>query len=167
MLKPGDRGWIERELEQSLRRVAAPGELWDRVHRAEHPRARSSSRFVAWATVPVLMVAALLGTHTRNNSAVQFRSSDPVEVRAWVRANAGIDVPLHDGNLAGARLLGPGAAVIAYRVQGRDLSLVVSSRRAVPPKGASISWKTGGQAYLLACSEPQYLKSCTLCHVGG
>jgi len=160
--------WIEQELEQSLRRVAAPQDLWDRIHSSQQPRIRVRTRFMAWATVPVVMLVALWGSHPRSNAAIQFRSSDPGEIRAWVRANADLDVPLHDGNLAGASIVSPRTVEIAYRTGGHEMSLFVSDA-AAPVRAAvgTISWSAGGQAYLLACAEPQYLKSCALCHVGG
>lgn len=160
--------WMEEELEQSLRRVTAPQDLWDRIHSSQQPRLRVRTRFMAWATVPVVMLVALWGSHPRSNGAIQFHSSDPAEIRAWVRTNADLDVPLHDGNLAGARIVAPHTVEIAYRAGGHDVSLLVSNTLTPDRRsGASISWMAGGQAYLLACAEPQYLKSCTLCHVGG
>ena len=168
MAKPKThKHWLEHELEQSLRRVSAPGELWDRMQSPQPARARVRTRFMTWATVPALMFVALWGSHSRNN-AIQFHSSDPAEIRAWVRANADLDVPLHDGNLAGASIVAPHTVKIAYYSGGHDMSLLVSKIPAPDRRiGTNISWMAGGQAYLLACAEPQYLKSCTLCHVGG
>ncbi|HLG98408.1 MAG TPA: hypothetical protein VKX49_18975 [Bryobacteraceae bacterium] len=168
MLKSENQQWIERELEQSLRRVAAPGELWERIQGAGKPRSWIRSRFVAWASVPVLMVAAFFGSHTRNNSGLQFRSSDPTEVRAWVKASTGLDVPLHTGNLAGANRISAHAAEISYRAGGREMSLIVSSAPAqVRRTGKSVAWTADGQTYLLACNAPQDMRACILCHVGG
>ena len=101
-------GWIERELEQSLRRVAAPEELWDRLQSPQPVRSRVQTRFMALATAPVVMLVALLGSHSANVPPVQFRSSDAREVQAWVKARTGLDVPMHAGNLAGASI-GPAA----------------------------------------------------------
>ena len=169
MVKSGThKQWMEEELERSLRRVSAPEELWDRIQSPQHVRARVRTRFMAWATVPVLMFAALWGSHSRNNPSVQFHSSDPAEIRAWVKANAGLDVPLHAGNLAGAKVVSARTAEIAYKVAGRDVSLLVSdARTSVRRNGRSVSWMSGGQTYLLACAEPQDFKACVMCHVGG
>ena len=168
MVKPGiQKQWMVEELEQSLRRVCAPEELWDRIQSPQHTRARVRTRFMAWAAVPMLMFVAVWGTHSRNNPSIQFHSSDPAEIRAWVNANAGLDVPLHAGNLAGAKVLSAQTAEIAYRVGGRDVSLLVSKTADVQRNGRSVSWTTGGQTYLLACAEPQDFKACVMCHVGG
>jgi len=169
MVKPEThRQWMEEELERSLRRVSAPEELWDRIQNPQPARGHVRTRFMAWAAVPALMFVAVWGTHSRNNPAIQFHSSDPAEIRAWVRANAGLDVPLHAGNLAGAKVVSPHTAEIAYRVAGRDVSLLVSNARtSVQRNGRSVSWMTGGQTYLLARAEPQDFKACVMCHVGG
>jgi hypothetical protein len=169
MVKPEThKQWIEQELERSLRRVSAPEELWDRIQSPKHARTRVRTRFMAWATVPVLTFVALLGSHSRNNPAIQFHSNDPAEIRAWVKANAGLDVPLHAGNLAGADVVSAHTAQIAYIVAGRNLSLLVSDNPvSVRRNGKSVSWTTGGQTYLLACAEPQDFKACVMCHVGG
>ncbi len=169
MVKPEThKNWMEEELERSLRRVSAPQELWDRIQSPQHARASARTRFMAWAAVPMLMFVAVWGTHSRNNPATQLHSSDPAEIRAWVKANAGLDVPLHAGNLAGAKVVSARTAEIAYRVAGRDVSLLVSeSPASVRRNGRAVSWMTGGQTYLLACAEPQDFKACVMCHVGG
>ncbi|HTS47482.1 MAG TPA: hypothetical protein VMH05_06035 [Bryobacteraceae bacterium] len=169
MVKPEThKQWIEEELERSLRRVSAPEELWDRVQSPQQARARLRTRFMAWAAVPMLMFVAVWGTHSRNNPAIQLHSSDPAEIRSWVKANTGLDVPLHAGNLAGAKVVSSHTAEIAYRVAGRDVSLVVSDARpSARRNGRSVSWMSGGQTYLLACAEPQDFKACVMCHVGG
>ncbi len=163
-----DKRWIEQELERSLRQVSAPEELWERIQSPLPERARIRTRFMAWATVPVVMFVALLGSHPRSKPANQFDSHDPAEIRAWVQANTGLDVPLHDGNLAGANVISAHTARIAYRISGRNVSLLVSDAApSVRRDTKSISWTAGGQTYLLACDEPQDLKTCVMCHVGG
>jgi hypothetical protein len=166
-----EQKWIEQELEQSLRRVAAPDALWDRLQRPEPARSRVQARFMALATVPVVMLVALLGLHTRSGPAVQFRSSDPVEVQAWVKSKTGLDVPMHGAKLAGASLVPggvSGAAVeITYRGDGA-MKLMVSAGRAATGKiPAGLQWTAGGLNYQLACADQQDLKACALCHVGG
>ena len=54
-----NRKWIEQELERSLRRVSAPDELWDRIQSPQRSRVRVRTRFMALATVPVVMFVAL------------------------------------------------------------------------------------------------------------
>ena len=163
-----ERHWMEEELERSLRRVSAPEELWERIESPQKTRARVRTRFMAWASVPAVMLVALWGSHPRNDPAIQFRSSDPAEIRAWVNANSGLDVPLHAGHLAGASILSARKAEIVYRFGSRDVSLFVSSvLTSVRRDEKTTSWMAGGQAYLLACAEPEDLKACLLCHVGG
>jgi hypothetical protein len=165
--------WIEQELERSLRRVAAPEELWDRVQHPGQEPAPVRTRFMAWATLPVVMLVALWAPHARNTGPLQFHSSDPAEIRAWVKTNTSLDVPLHAGNLAGANAVSAQMAEIAYRVDGRKVSLLVSNDMlAAGPvfrerNARRVSWTAGGKTYLLACAEPQDLKACALCHVGG
>ncbi|MBZ5610240.1 MAG: hypothetical protein LAP38_18410 [Acidobacteriia bacterium] len=162
---------IEAVLEQRLARVSAPEELWDRVRypRVERPSVHMSvnaARMSACATVAAAIMLLVWHFHT-GGAAVQFRSSDPGMVRAWVQANAGIDVPLHSGYLVGANV-NHGRAEIAYRVGGRDLSLLVSNSRGASLKnGANFAWAAGGQTYMLACTAPEDLKACALCHLGG
>jgi len=159
--------WIERELEQSLRRVAAPEELWDRLQSPQPVRSRVQTRFMALATAPVVMLVALLGSHSANAPSVQFRSSDAREIQAWVKARTGLDVPMHAGNLAGASVLPGSAAEIAYRGAG-NMTLLVSLEAASTARNANVlSWSTRGLTFQLACAEQQDLKACALCHVGG
>lgn len=162
-----EKNWMEQELEQSLRRVAAPKELWDRIENPQQGRARSRTRFMAWAAVPALMFLTLWGSHPKTNLALQFRSSDPAQIQAWVKTNTGLDVPLHAGNLVGANQVSARSAEIDYQVNGHDLALMVSRQNtAARHEASTVSWTAGGQVYLLASAEPQYLKSCVLCHVG-
>ena len=168
MIKPEtDKQWLSAELERSLRRVSAPQELWDRIQSPQPEPPVVRTRFVAWAAVPMLMFAAVWGTHSRSNPAVQFHSSDPAQIRTWLRANAGLDVPLHAGNLAGARVVAPHRAEVAYRIGGREASLSVSDGPAPVQRARSVSWSANGRTYLLACAEPQDFKACVMCHVGG
>ena len=160
--------WLAEELEQSLRRVSAPQELWDRIQNPQQERAHVRTRFMAWAAVPVLMFVAVWGTHSRSNPAVQLHSNDPAQIRAWLKTNAGLDVPLHAGNLTGARVTAPHRAEVAYRIAGRDASLSISNGSpSARGNGGTISWTAAGQTYLLACAEPQDFKACVMCHVGG
>ena len=165
-MSENQNGWMERELEQSLRRVAAPEELWDRFQSGQPARTRVHSRFMALAaTVPVAMLAALIGSHSKSVPGVQFRSSDPVEIQAWVKSRTGFDVPMHSAPLAGASVA-PGRGVeIAYRGQG-SMRLLVSEAAAVPANSNILSWTRGGLTFQLASAEQQDLKSCALCHVG-
>ena len=158
--------WIERELERSLRRVAAPEELWDRLQSPQPVRSRVQTRFMALATVPVVMLVALLGSHSANVPAVQFRSNDAQAIEAWVKARTGLDVPMHSGKLAGASVVHGGVAEIAYRGEG-GMKLMVSAEPAFSRNANGFSWTTGGLVYQLSSAEQQDLKACALCHVRG
>lgn len=158
--------WIERELEQSLRRVAAPEELWNRLQSPQPVRSRVQTRFMALATVPVVMLVALLGSHSANVPSVQFHSNDAQEIQAWVKIRTGLDVPMHAGKLAGASVLSGGAAEIAYRGEGR-MTLMVSAGSATARNANVFSWTAGGLTYQLASAEQQDLKACALCHIRG
>ena len=197
-----EAGWVEGVLEQKLCRVAAPGELWERVlsPAARRPGVRRSARDAAaswWQTkiaaaafrcarfsdganaarrsacatvcAALLVVAAVWLFHLKSGSAVQYRSADPGAVRAWVLTKTGLDVPLHSGQLAGARVI-PGrveAAEIAYRIGKHDATVTVSRAGSVSAaRGALVSWVARGQTYSLACDSPADLRGCLLCHVG-
>jgi hypothetical protein len=154
-----EKTWIESALEQRLARVGAPDELWDRVvtPRAQRPRLRVA-RLSACGTLAVALLL-VWGAGPRN---VQFASSDPIAIRAFVRANSGIDVPLHAGPLVGANAAA-GRAEIVYRVNRRELKLVASNADAARGR---MSWSAGGRNYMLACDAPADLKACALCHLG-
>ena len=157
------KSWVEDTLETRLARVGAPAELWDRVV-APQTRVHTSvnaARMSACATVAVAIILLVIGFRPQMNDAgIQFRSSDPGAVRAWVNAHAGVDVPLHSGNLAGASV-NQGRAAIAYRVAGRRLSLLVNQ-----PASGRMSWAAAGQTYTLLCDAPEDLRACALCHLG-
>jgi len=162
-----EKTWVETTLETGLRRVGAPAELWDRVQfpRAERSRLRSTARWSACATLAVALIVLLWGSHVRSAN-VEFPSSDPVAVRAWVKAKAGIDIPLHGGRLAGASM-NQGRVEIAYRAGSHNLSLRVLE--AGDPRwndSTHFSWAASGISYMLSCPEPEDLKTCALCHTG-
>lgn len=163
-----EKSWLEATLERRLGRVGAPVELWDRV---QFPRT-SSVRRSAFAPLAaaLVVIAVMWGFHLKSGgAAVQFRSHDPEAVRAWVKANTGLDVPLHSGQLAGARVV-PGrvaAAEITYRAGSHDVSVLVSTAGAnSATRGRLVSWNARGQNYSLAFDALEDLKGCMLCHVG-
>jgi len=161
--------WMERSLEQGLTRVRAPEELWDRVRspRIERPGVHirmNAARMSACATFAVAIIVLLWGVHPRiAGGALQLRSSNPAEIRAWVFAKTGLDVPLHSGQLIGASVK-QGRVEVAYSAGAHNIFLVVSKNR---DKNARYSWTADGQSYMLACAEPRELAACLLCHVGG
>ncbi len=122
----------------------------------------NAARLGACATVLLLFVWMFVGHRG-------LRSSDPGEIRAWVQAKAGIDVPLR-ARPAGVQLKGAsvskGTVEIAYRVGNRDGRLMVGGRR-VAPGPRVFTWSMDGRIYTLECATPDDLRiACGLCHIG-
>ena len=143
--------WLERELTRQLAPVTAPASLWSRI---ERPQPRASLRWVAWPAVAIVTLIACAGLLRRIDQAsdFEFRSNDFSTVRAWVKAQADIDIDL-PGDLptfratvrataetapirvSGARLIrvkGVRVAAIDYRVGVDSATLFVSGRRSTP-----------------------------------
>jgi hypothetical protein len=175
--------WIQPVLARHLGQTTAPAGLWERV---TQPRVRqsaiSNSRLV-WAFAAVLLVAVLLwGFHPRagasvENQALQFRSDEPGQVQRWVKANTGLEVPLHAS--PSARLIGASAvsgpvpaARIVYRVGSDNVALMVANVGAAPAlatgkRDSIFSWTARGQRYTVACADAEELRiGCLLCHAG-
>lgn len=164
------REWFEPVLAHQLDRVAAPEELWERVRNPVIRKKKgvhtsvNAARLGACATVIVCVFAIyLLVGHSG------LRSGDAGEIRGWVKAQAGIDVPLR-AQPAGVHLVGAsftkGSVEITYRVGGRAGRLEVDGRKA----GSSarvFTWSMDGHTYTLECATPEDLKvACNLCHIG-
>jgi hypothetical protein len=160
--------WFEPVLAHQLDRVRAPEELWDRVR---NPRIRkkkgvhmsvNAARVGACATVLLLAIWLLVGR-------TSVRSGDAAEIRAFVKAKEGIDLPLR-AHAAGVQLTGAkvarGSVEVAYRVGKHDGRLVVGGP--VVSTGPRVfTWSMDGRTYTLECATPQDLKlACGLCHIG-
>jgi hypothetical protein len=170
------REWIEPALEMHLERVRAPEELWERIQNPRVEQRQSARRpaagMTACLTIAVVVILAVWFYPWHR----QLRSADPGEIRAWVRANAGIDVPLQAQSVGRLRLTGArmvkSSVEIAYQVGSHDGRLVVangaSGGRHVAPSGARVfSWTMDGHIYTLACAAPEDLNvACGLCHIG-
>jgi hypothetical protein len=150
-----NRNWIEQVLERELRPVAAPRELWDRV---QEPRRAPVMR---WKLAFVLMaaVATAWALHPRTSSIESDRAG---EIREWVKARTGLDVPLAPlatVKLCGARTFG-NSAEIRFRVENRDV--VVSITKAERFTGShefnGSSWIWRGIAFT------GDRNACLLCH---
>jgi hypothetical protein len=165
--------WLEAELQRGLRRVSAPAELWDRVQSAQPVRPttrKKAHRALAWAIAAVALLFAAGVSQVKSASNPQFaglRCQNPAELRAWVRANTGLDVPLRAASspelqLQGAREVANGVE-IAYRTGNRDAALLVSRADGA----ANIShWMMDGQRYTLTSDSPADLQmACKLCHL--
>ena len=182
---------LQIELARHLEPVSAPEELWDRIQ--DQPR-RSSFRFWPVAAALLLTVAgaaawrislardpvsAMEKLAERELSAPQefdLRSSDPLEIRAWVKAKANIDLDLPGSGavrLLGARLIlldGAPVAAVGYKVGDSPATLLVCRKRS-PSTGnrhvfsradASLfTWSMREQVYTIASSST---KACLLCH---
>src|SRR5260370_39130686 len=107
--------WIESVLTQNLDRVAAPEDLWDRIEnrsltvavQTERSHIRDRVPVLSWAVVGAILVVVLVwGFRPRRDLVIQ--SDSATQIREWVKANAGLDVPLAESpqsRLTGARLL--------------------------------------------------------------
>jgi hypothetical protein len=175
--------WLEPELQHGLREVAAPAELWGRVqsaHRGRRTEAHKPGRLV-WALALTVVLAgagwSLVRLPVRRDSqASALRCQNPAELRAWVKARTGLDVPLRSAppasiQLIGARNLGE-RVEIAYRAGDGEASLLVSRADGVADAphgtqaGKGSSWVMAGQRYTLACDNPADLQlACKLCHL--
>ena len=181
--------WLEPVLAEHLRRVPAPDELWHRVQMPRVERAPGSRLRFAWALASTLAIAAVAwGLHARVNALASrganlaFRCADPTEIRAWVKANTGLDIPLPAKpastiQLMSARVVAGDSpsAEVDYLVAGHEARLVVSKARSetrphrdLASSGSHASWTMHGQTYVLACADPAELRTaCLLCHAGG
>jgi hypothetical protein len=185
--------WLDAELQRGLRPVSAPAELWDRVQgkplQAPVPRATPSNRGLVWALAGAvaLAVVALSLVHSPdealalqaladNSQQIAFRCQNPAQLRAWVRAQTGLDVPLRDARSASIELIGAradgGRVEIAYRASDRDAVLLVSRADSWAANGGHSrvsgnvsSWVTAGQRFTLASDNAADLQlACKLCH---
>ena len=198
--------WIEEELSRHLGPVNAPVELWDRVQNPGSGRRapRPVRMWPAWAAAATLVVVALgvtwalrvqTGSKLSNEElAVQavlrgpdgldLHSGQASEIRAWVKAGTGIDLPEQMRSSGSVRLYGASTirkdvptAQLLYRVGDMDVALVVSkmgSGQDVPhsvvamgsDKGTKYqSWLMHGQRYTVAAANSAV--ACFLCHAAG
>ncbi|MBZ5617509.1 MAG: hypothetical protein LAQ69_02065 [Acidobacteriia bacterium] len=133
--------WLELELAEELRPVAAPDELWNRIRNLNpRPAARRESPRVkwAWASWPIaalitLMIAAvtlwlaakgqgpvldlrqLAIQQLREPQPLDLRSSDPAHINEWMNRQAGVELSLPTrsrAQLVGARVIQRGGARI-------------------------------------------------------
>jgi hypothetical protein len=163
------REWIEPALARHLDSVSAPEELWERVRNPRViqkkgvPTSGNAARLGACATVLMLLAIWLFVGHRG------LKSNDPGEIRGWVQAKAGIDVPLR-ARPAGVQLTGAsvsnGTVEIAYKVGNRDGRLFVGGKH-TSSNPRVFTWSMHGNTYMLECATPDDLKvACNLCHIG-
>jgi len=188
--------WLEPELHRGLHPVAAPPELWNRVQSARRGQLKPGDRRLVWAAAAAVILMAVGLSQVRRPSPaddealamralagdsqrVSFRCENPSQLRAWVRAHTGIDVPLRPEaspsiQLIGAQMIdGARGAEVAYRAGNRAAVLVVShadsNSGAAPHNHASgnvSSWVMNGERFTLACNDSADLQlACKLCHL--
>ncbi len=188
--------WIEPVLARKLHRVAAPEDLWNRTlmrgadtrvcgletlspaeHRDESRcrslRGRATGAVVVWGMVAAMLVVVLVwGVPSRRDLVIS--SASAIQIRDWVKANAGLDVPLladsSNVRLTGARVSHDGVE-IACRVGRHDAKLLISKNKssvqhaALNANSSTISWGMNNRLYTLACATPEDLRiACLLCH---
>jgi hypothetical protein len=172
--------WIESVLAKELDRVAAPKDLWDRTlakargsETSPSPRPRFSGEKLTWALVAAMLVIVLVwGVPSRRDLVI--RSANATQIREWVKANSGLDVPLLADSssirLTSARMSRDGVE-IACRVGRHDAKLLISKNKssvqhaALNANSSTISWGMNSRLYTLACATPEDLRiACLLCH---
>jgi hypothetical protein len=175
---------LESELRRGLASVTAPPELWDRVQAARFTPSNDRPRGLVWAMAATVVVVAVgLSLVNRENVAVAgdsqkiaFHCQNPAELRAWVKATTGLDVPLRAAPVSSIQFIGArntgDRAEIAYRAGNRDGLLLVSRADGaadVPHNHASgnvSSWVMAGQRFTVASDNPGDLQlACKLCHL--
>jgi hypothetical protein len=184
LVEVNQRVEVNSELQFALRQVHAPPELWDRVQSARVSRPQTTSRGFVWALALAVVLAAVALSLVRppvrkDPPLAAFHCQNPVQLRAWVKANTGFDVPLRAAlpaplQLIGVQMLeGTRGVEIAYRAGNRDATLLVSradpGSASVPHSsvnGTVSSWVMDGQRFTLACNDPAGLRlACKLCHL--
>jgi hypothetical protein len=194
--------WLELELAHRLTPVVAPEGLWERVENGPPVgavrRALPRAVWTAWpvaamatlglaagalwlagvrASVPeqALDIRQLAASESGQSVPLELYTSDPAEIRRWLRQHTGLDVPLPVATavrLDGARVVRHGArpvAAIVFHVKQDSVTLLVARADAVcplPPHGGrAAAWQARDQVYALACSNPDRVgAACQLCH---
>jgi hypothetical protein len=192
---------FDAELSRHLQAVTAPEALWERIQEGRTPQPVERARWPLWAFAAALAamialccfslrsdntsyIAQLAARNlTAGSERVDFRSSDAAKIRAWVKANAGLDIPLpaeHSVRLIGVSLIRDGgpAACISYRIGNREGRLVVARGSSAMPQHRAMahgvdqgtalaSWVMQGQTYALATAPQDLRAACVLCHGEG
>lgn len=206
MSRPEKQTDLERALRRHLGRTEAPQELWKRVDAARRtPRMATAPMWTVWAaaaallavtaggwvlwqelTGPVTAEALAVDALTRGPEQLRFHSDRAAEIRTWLRANAGLDIPLPPQHSPLVQILGATVldgdtpmAEISYRVGEYNAALLVAKdttgartypRHEVRPsesfqEARVSSWSMRGQSYTLAWAAPgEFRVACLLCH---
>jgi hypothetical protein len=171
-----NKTWLEPVLSEHLRPVAAPRELWNRVQPQVKPaRPRNAAwrlGLIAVATLLVAGTSAILKVRAANPMGLSLQSASAPEIQAWVKENAGLDVPLparmpEPVRLSGAHV-GPNGVEVDYFVRNRPERLLISrsdarssSQHQFLERGLKkVSWTMSGQLYTAEDAQA----ACLLCH---
>jgi hypothetical protein len=193
---------LDLELQRQLEPVPAPEELWKRIRTGARAKTAPPAVHTAkarWvfltsaATATIVLCYFAIGSDSTGHlakiasrelaagtSKLDFRSSDPDRIRAWVRSHAGIDVPLASGRsveFIGVGLLqvSPCVVCVSYRAGGKEGKLVIGRGGSGGPKhpsmqhwsyrGANIlAWVAAGDTYAIAAPVENLQAACALCH---
>jgi hypothetical protein len=210
--------WLEKELAGQLCVVSAPDTLWRGIHEQRRPLRARPRFWMSWTKWPVATAAfvtvlsaliwrfgvpsnpsgdleTLAGRELQGLSSgtgqTDMRSTDPGEIRAWIRERSDIDVLLpgrlpessSPGNktvrLLGARMIQADShrvAVITYKVGDDFAAMLVADTGSNGPPHASqrirstketsfYSWSLGNDEYTVAFgSKQESQRACLLCH---
>jgi len=175
-----------QELSGLLGRVEAPPELWERVRGSQAEACATLlgeaegrnwwhrlQPVYLWSPLVLAAVLLFLLLPPRD-----LRSSDPGQVRSWVLAKAGIDLPLPSSLSPSVRILSASrpdrsTAKIVYQVNGQDAELLVSlasaagdGRHKMLSRTANTwSWSMHGVVYTVSCPSAEVSQvACQLCH---
>jgi hypothetical protein len=194
---------LDPVLKKHLGRVEAPVNLWSHV---KGPVRSPRPAGFAWAASAAALVVVVAGGWTvwnqfrtpqsveamaiaaldRSPDELVLKTDDAASIRKWVRANAGIDIPLPPKHSSVIRVQGasftsenPRMAEVSYRVGEFKAVLLVTKnpsgvtsypkhdfRGSNPFEEARVtSWSLKGQNYTLAWTAPgEFRTACLLCH---
>jgi hypothetical protein len=188
---------LQAVLTRHLGATKAPPELWQRIHSPRvaarpAPATRGWTQYAALAAVFSVVVAGGWMWNLRHQPAEsvetlavaalnQSLSPDPsslvtedaAEVRAWVKQESGIDIPLPPKHSDRVRILGARlsearvadqfqrVAEVSYQVGEYRAALLVTK----DPTGVKTYPSMRGQSYTLASAAPgEFGTACLLCH---
>ncbi|MEO8096439.1 MAG: hypothetical protein ABI811_01970 [Acidobacteriota bacterium] len=189
---------IDDVLQKHLGRVPAPDQLWQQIHRPARA-VPTGTAWMAWAAAaativltaggwtlwqkqqkPVSVESLAVTALNRTTDNLPLHSEDASQVRSWVKANSGIDIPLPPQHSPLVRIIGANVttngvpvAEVSYQVGEYRAALMVTK----DPTGATTypnhdlrkarvsSWSMKGQSYTLAFASPgESSLACLLCH---
>ncbi len=183
--------WLEMELCEALRPAAAPAQLWDRIREPRYkPKPRPMLR-AAWPIAAAIALAIGAGIvwlradgkpaptdlrqlaieQLRDRMPLELHSSNPAEIKRWLREHTGAEAPLppHSGaELLGARVVRAGTVrvgAVAYRVGEHEAMLLIAHTSTPDTPHGRMAWSARGVSYALAFADDTHSEAaCRLCH---